>query len=37
MIAALAALALFVLPICAVAVVAGYVPVWIGQRLGWWK
>jgi hypothetical protein len=22
---------------CAVAVVAAYVPIWIGQRLGWWR
>lgn len=32
----LALAALLVVP-CVVAVVVAYVPIWIGQRLGWWK
>jgi hypothetical protein len=31
------ALTAILVPACVVAVVVGYVPVWIGQRLGWWK
>lgn len=31
------ALAVILIPACAVTVVVAYGPVWIGQRLGWWK
>ena len=31
------ALAVILIPACAVAVVVAYGPVWIGQRLRWWR
>lgn len=37
MIAAFVILAALLVVPCAVAVVLGYGPVWVGQRLRWWR
>lgn len=37
MIRALVFLAVVLAVPCAATVAAAYVPIWIGQRLGWWR